>query len=66
MIFPENAAEWKKLEQQISAEIQPLVEEILKHGQERLSKVFFLKDYSTAFEPKYPLVCVPNPCQSEA
>ena len=66
MIFPEESAEWKKLDEQISKEIQELSDEILAKSQERLSKVFYIKDYSTTFETKYPLMCVPNPCTSEA
>ena len=31
---------------------------------ERLSEVFFLKDYSSKFEIKYPLICVPDPCEN--
>lgn len=66
MIFPDEAAESKKLQDQISGEIEGLCHEILQQCHERLSKVFFIKDYNSAFLTKYPLVCVPNPCTSEA
>ena len=64
MVFPETSTEIKLLEAQVSQEIPQLAEEILKHSQERLSKCFYLKEYS-AFEKKYPLMCLPYPCQNE-
>ena len=61
-VFPDGDS--KSLEQSISKEIPILSEQILAVAQERLSKAFFLKDF-TEFNQKYPLVCVPDPCNSQ-
>ena len=64
MILPESSIENKQIIEQVSKELDILAEEILQVSKERLSKAFYLKDF-TDFEKKYPLICVPNPCQNE-
>lgn len=48
----------------MNAELPILAEELLKVSHQRLSKAFYLKDFS-AFKAKYPLLCIPHPCSSE-
>ena len=48
----------------VNEEMHILAEGLLTESGERLSKVFFLKDYSN-FEKKYPLICIPSPLTSE-
>ena len=64
MILPEDAQNIKQLETMVSTELPPLGDEILKIAQQRLSKVFYLKEF-TAFQKKYPLLCIPHPCMNE-
>lgn len=64
MIFPENAQKIKELETMISVELPVLGEDILKIAHQRLSKVFYLKEFS-AFKKKYPLLCIPHPCTND-
>ena len=62
MVFPET--ENKAIIDKISAEIQAISDEVLTVTKERISKVFYLKEY-TEFSSKYSLLCVPAPCTSE-
>ena len=62
--MPENSSESKPIIETISKEIQILSDEILEVSKERITKAFYLKEYSD-FEKKYPLICVPNPCTNE-
>lgn len=64
MVFPEDSSVIKQLETMMNGELPVLCDELLKVTQERLSKVFYLKEFS-AFQKKYPLLCLPHPCSSE-
>ena len=64
MIFPENSQQIKQLETMVSTEMPMLGDDILKIAHHRISKVFFLKEF-TAFKKKYPLICIPHPCVND-
>lgn len=63
-IFPENAQVIKQLETMISVELPVLADDILKIAHQRITKFFYLKEFS-AFKKKYPLLCIPHPCTNE-
>ena len=64
MIFPESTSQNAEMIKQVTAEIQAISDEVLTVTKERISKVFYLTEF-TEFALKYQLLCVPAPCTNE-